>query len=63
MIGPGEDTLTMQLAIPLDLCIYNKHIYRYEMVQSNGCNWMTKKMSECQRALLSIARLYAGLTQ
>ena len=37
-----EDTLTMQLAIPLDLCIYNKHIYTYEMVQSNGCNWMTK---------------------
>ena len=38
-----EDTLTMLLAIPLDLGIYNKHIYRYEMVQSNGCNWMTKR--------------------
>ena len=37
-----EDTLTMQLAIPQDLCIYNKHIHRYEMVQSNWCNWMTK---------------------
>ena len=35
-----EDTLTMQLAIPPDLCIYNKHIHRYEMVQSNRCNWM-----------------------
>ena len=31
-----EDTLTMQLAIPLDLRIYNKHIYRYEMVQVSG---------------------------
>ena len=37
-----EDTLTMQLAIPLDLCIYNRHIYNDEMVQSNWCNWMTK---------------------
>ena len=30
-----EDTLTMQLAIPLDLYIYKRHIYRYEMVQNN----------------------------
>ena len=37
-----EDTLTMQLAIPLDLCIYNRHIHRHEMVQSNRCNWMIK---------------------
>ena len=37
-----EDTLTMQLAIPLDLCIYNRHIYNDEMVQGNWCNWMTK---------------------
>ena len=35
-----EDTLTMQLAIPPDLCIYNKHIHRYEMVQNIRCNWM-----------------------
>ena len=40
-----EDTLTMQLAIPPDLGFYNKHIHGYEMVQSNGCNWM-KKTSE-----------------
>ena len=33
-----EDTLTMQLAIPPDLCIYNRHIYNDEMVQSNWCN-------------------------
>ena len=32
----------MQLAIPLDLCIYKRHIYRYEMVQSISCNWMAK---------------------
>ena len=37
-----EDTLTMQLAIPLDLCIYNRQIYNDEMVQSNWSNWMTK---------------------
>ena len=39
-----EDTLTMQLAIPPDLCIYNRHIYMYndEMVQSNWCNRMAK---------------------
>ena len=37
-----EDTLTMQLAIPPDLCIYKKHIHGYEMVQSNWCNWMTR---------------------
>ena len=35
-----EDTLTMQLAIPPDLCIYIKHIHGYEMVQSVRCNWM-----------------------
>ena len=50
-----EDRLTMLLAIPLDLCIYNKHINRYEMDD--------KEMSEHQHALLSIAILYAGLTQ
>ena len=33
-----EDTLAMQLAIPPDLCIYNRHIYNDEMVQSNWCN-------------------------
>ena len=33
-----EDTLTMQLAIPPDLRIYNRHIYNDEMVQSNWCN-------------------------
>ena len=32
------DTLTMQLAIPPDLRIYNGHIYNDEMVQSNWCN-------------------------
>ena len=37
-----EDTLTMQLAISPDLCIYKKHIYNDEMVQSNWCNRMTK---------------------
>ena len=37
-----EDTLTMQLAIPPDLCIYNRYIYNDEMVQSNWCNRMTK---------------------
>ena len=37
-----EDTLTMQLAIPPDLCIYNRHIYNDEMVQSNWCNRVTK---------------------
>ena len=37
-----EDTLPMQLAIPLDLGIYNRHIYNDEMVQSNWCNRMTK---------------------
>ena len=37
-----EDTLTMQLAIPPDLCIYNKHIHGYEIVQSNRCNCMIK---------------------
>ena len=37
-----EDTLTMQLAIPPDLRIYNRHIYNDEMVQSNWCNWMTR---------------------
>ena len=37
-----EDTLTMQLAIPLDLGIYNRHIFNDEMVQSNWCNRMTK---------------------
>ena len=36
-----EDTLTMQLAIPPDLHIYNRHIYD-EMVQSNWCNRMAK---------------------
>ena len=41
-----EDTLTMQLAIPPDLCIYNKHIHGYEMVQSIRRNWMKIKMSE-----------------
>ena len=37
-----EDTLTMQLAIPPDLRIYNRHIYNDEMVQSNWCNRMAK---------------------
>ena len=39
-----EDTLTMQLAIPLDLRIYNRHIHVYndEMVQSNWCNRVTR---------------------
>ena len=37
-----EDTLTMLLAVPLDLSIYNRHIYNDEMVQHNWCNWMTK---------------------
>ena len=37
-----EDTLTMQLAIPPDLHIYNRHIYNDEMVQSNWCNRVTK---------------------
>ena len=36
-----EDTLTMLLALPLNLCIYNKHILNDEMVQNNWCNWMT----------------------
>ena len=36
----SEDTLTIQLAIQPDLCIYNRHIRRYEMVHSNRCNWM-----------------------
>ena len=30
-----EDTLTSQLAIPLDLGIYNRHIYNDEIVQSD----------------------------
>ena len=33
-----EDTLTMQLAIPLDLSIYKKHIQKDEMVQNSWCN-------------------------
>ena len=37
-----EDTLTMQLAIPPDLRIYNRHIYNDEMVQGNWCNRMAK---------------------
>ena len=37
-----EDTLTMQLAIPPDLRIYNRHIYNDEMAQSNWCNRMAK---------------------
>ena len=37
-----EDTLIMQLAIPPDLCINNRHIYNDEMVQSNWCNRVTK---------------------
>ena len=37
-----EDTLTMQLAIPPDLRIYNRHTYKNEMVQSNWCNRMAK---------------------
>ena len=37
-----EDTLIMQLAIPPDLRIYNRHIYNDEMVQSNWCNRVTK---------------------
>ena len=37
-----EDTLTMQLAIPPDLRIYNRDIYNDEMVQSNWCNRMAK---------------------
>ena len=35
-----EDTLTMQLAIPLDF--YNRHIYNDGIIQSNWCNRMTK---------------------
>ena len=31
-----EDTLTMQLAIPLDLGIYNRHIYNDEMYKVTG---------------------------
>ena len=38
-----EDTLTMQLAIPPDLCIYNRHIYNDEMVQGTT-GW--QKMSD-----------------
>ena len=37
-----EDTLTMQLAILPDLCIYNGHIYNDEMVQSNWCYRVTR---------------------
>ena len=37
-----DDTLTMQLAIPQGLRIYNRHIYNDEMVQSNWCNRMTR---------------------
>ena len=32
----------MLLAVPPDLCIYNRYTYNYEMVQNNWCNWMTK---------------------
>ena len=37
----------MLLALPLDLCIYNMHIYNDEMVQNNWCNWMTKDELVC----------------
>ena len=37
-----EDTLTMQLAIPPDLRIYNRHTYKNEMAQTNWCNRMAK---------------------
>ena len=37
-----EDTLTMQLAIPPDLRIYNRHTYKNEMAQSNWCHRMAK---------------------
>ena len=56
-----EDTLTMQLAIPPDLRIYNRYIYNDEMVQSNWCNRMTKRWVNA-RTLLSIAKLYEGWT-
>ena len=42
MASIREDTLTIQLAIPPDLRIYNRYIYNDEMVQSNWCKRMTK---------------------
>ena len=42
-----EDTLTMQLAIPLDLGIYNRHIYNDdEFDQSN----LTRYINSCDNS-------------
>ena len=57
-----EDTLTMQLAIPPDLRIYNRHTYKNEMVQSNWCNRMAK-MSERMRAAQHCWLYEGGLTR
>ena len=37
-----EDTLTMQLAIPLDLCIYNRHIYMTKCYKVTGATGWQK---------------------
>ena len=43
-----EDTLTMQLAIPPDLCIYNRHIYMMKWCKVTGATgW--QKMLDCAR--------------
>ena len=46
-----EDTLTMQLAIPPDLRIYNRHIYMmkwYKVTGATGCQKMRDRARTAQ---------------
>ena len=45
-----EDTLTMQLAIPPDLCIYNRHIYRVKCYKVTGATGWQKMRDSARTA-------------
>ena len=45
-----EDTLTMQLAIPPDLCIYNRHIYMMKCYKVTGATGWQKMRDRARTA-------------
>ena len=57
-----EDTLTMQLAIPPDLRIYNRHIYMMKLYKVTGATGWQKMHDRAHRSALP-GCTKCGLTQ
>ena len=52
-----EDTLTMQLAIPPDLCIYNRHIYMMKWYKVTGATgWQKMRDHACTAQHCQVVR-------